>query len=204
MVLAMAMAALGQVNPPVASNIPPPFAKQPSVFGGSMEVFAGGSMQFARATTANNNAISTTNVGGFQVGVRYHLTDHHAFEFRYSYAQPEQSYGLNLHVKSHQNTYSIDYAFTFLSDRKIRPFLLGGYSIVHYVAVLPESSPGAFNQVRPAIDYGAGIDWKISKSWSVRAEYRALYYHIPDFNLIYIGKWNNMPIPDVALVYHFW
>jgi|GEM_PF-3456768 len=201
--LAMTTAALGQVNPPVASNIPPPFAKQPSVFGGSFELFAGGSMEFARATQANGKAISTTNVGGFQTGLRYHLTDNHAFEFRYSWAEPLQTYGTNLFVKSRENTFSIDYVYTFLSDHRIRPYLLAGYSIIHYVAILPQSSPGAFNQIRPGYDYGVGLDWKISNTWSLRTEYRGIIYHIPDFNLIYIGAWNHRPVPDIALVYHF-
>ncbi|MGH9395153.1 MAG: hypothetical protein ACRD1E_13350, partial [Terriglobales bacterium] len=105
-------AAWGQVNPPIAPNVPSPLAQVPSPYGGNFELFLAGSMQFARATVANGQPVSTTNVAGAQLGLRYHVTDYNAVELRYSFAQPLQTYGSNLRAKSRANEISFDYAWT--------------------------------------------------------------------------------------------
>ncbi|HWG36132.1 MAG TPA: outer membrane beta-barrel protein [Terriglobales bacterium] len=201
--LCLACAAWGQVNPPVAPNVPSPMTQVPSPYGGNFELWVGGFMQFAKATAANGQPISTTNVAGAQFGLRFHATDNNSVEFRYSFAQPVQTYGSNLSVKSRANELGFDYAWTYPAEGMVRPYFLGGVSVIHYSPVASASTPGASSQSRPAITYGAGLDFKIKSQWSIRAEYRGVVYRIPDFGLIGISKWNHMPEPVLALVYHF-
>ncbi|TAN20521.1 MAG: hypothetical protein EPN33_15230 [Acidobacteria bacterium] len=199
----LAGSAGAQVNPPVATNVPQPGQQSPSVWGGRFAILAAGSMQFAKATTANSNALSTTNVGGFQLGVEVFGNDSNAFEFRYSFARPTQTYGSNLSVKFNDQTYSMDYVRAIPTQGSIRPFFLGGVSVIHYVPTGGNNTPGAGPQVRAGIDLGAGLDWKLTSQLSLLLEYRDIIYRVPDFGLIGIKKWNNMPIPDVGLAWHF-
>ncbi|MGH9485442.1 MAG: hypothetical protein ACRD1F_10330, partial [Terriglobales bacterium] len=150
--LGLAGSAWAQVNPPVASNVPQPLQQQPSIWGGRFEIFAAGSMQFAKATTANSEALSTTNVGGFQIGALVHGNDSNAFEIRFSFAQPKQTYGSNLSVKASDYTYSMDYVRTIPAQGSLRPFFLGGVSVIHYEPTGNNNTPGAGPQLRPGID----------------------------------------------------
>lgn len=199
--LPLAAAAQG-VNPPVAPNIPAP-TTQGSLYGGNSELFAGGSYQFAKATTANSQTVSTTNVGGVQLGYRYHATDSSAVEVRLALATPTQLYGPSTIVKSRDIEFSLDYVFTIPTDGKVRPFFLGGGGLIHYAPTGSGNTPGASTQKRLALNYGAGLDFNLSPHLGIRFEYRGLIYRVPDFNLITISKWNHMPEPDIGLVWHF-
>ncbi len=204
LVLGLGVGAAAQVNPPVASNVPAPLQQQPSIWGGRFELFAVGSYETPLAATANSYPLSTSNVAGWQIGARIHGNDTNAFEFRFSFAQPLQTYGnQNLIVKATDTTYSMDYVRTMPLQGSIRPFFLGGVSVIHYVPTGGNNTAGASPQIRPGIDYGAGIDWKLTSQLSLRIEYREILYRIPDFALIGISQWNRMPIPDIGLAWHF-
>ncbi|MGH9474908.1 MAG: outer membrane beta-barrel protein [Terriglobales bacterium] len=184
--------------------MPQPLQQQPSVFGGRFAIFAAGSYQTAAATQSNGGVpLSTTNVAGWQLGLRVHGNDYNAFEFRFSFAQPTQTYGSNLSVRFSEETYSLDYVRTIPLEGSIRPFFLGGVSIIHYIPVGANNTVGSGPQVRPGIDYGAGLDWKLTPQLSLRIEYRGIIYRLPDFDLIGISQWNHMPVPDVGLEWHF-
>lgn len=200
--LGLAVAANGQVNPPVAPNIPPP-GQEISPYGGNSEIFVGGSAQFAKATVANSTAIGTTDVGGFQVNYRLHLTDFNSIGVRYSFAEPTQQYGSSISVRSLNSEVSFEYAWTYPATGPIRPFFLAGAGFIHYVPLVNQSTQGASTQTRPTFVYGGGLDFKISNRWSIRAEYRGLFYRMPDYNLITVGKFNHNAVPDIGLVMHF-
>ncbi|MGH9466804.1 MAG: outer membrane beta-barrel protein [Terriglobales bacterium] len=201
--LGLGVGARAQVNPPIAKNVPTPEQQAPSVWGGRFVVIASGSMQFASATTANSEPLSTTNVAGFQLGLLTHINQYNAFEFRVSGAEPRQTYGSNLFATSFNTTYSFDYVFTDPTGDWWRPFLLVGASYLKYHPVGSNNTAGAGNQNRPGIDYGGGLDFLIRKNISLRVEYREILYKVPDFDLININKWNRMPIPDIGLAWHF-
>ncbi|MGH9480993.1 MAG: outer membrane protein [Terriglobales bacterium] len=181
----------------------PPPGQEISPYGGNSELFVGGVYQFAKATIANGVAIGTTNVPGFQVGYRLHLTDFNAIEVRYSYGQPTQAYGPTITVKSRNSEISFAYVWTYPATGPIRPFFLGGAGFVHYVPIASGSTPGSATQTRPTFVYGGGLDFKISNRWSIRAEYRGLIYRMPDFNQIAVGKFNHNAEPDIGVVMHF-
>ncbi len=47
---------------------------------------------------------------------------------------------------------------------------------------LPFTHPEAYNkQVRPAMVFGVGLNYKLSEHLGIRAEYRGLFYKNPDF-----------------------
>ncbi|HVA63231.1 MAG TPA: outer membrane beta-barrel protein [Terriglobales bacterium] len=201
--LALVAAAAAQVNPPVAPNIPPPGATPPSPYGGNSELFVGGGMDFAKSTMANSQPVATTNVASLQFAYRYHVTDYNAVELRVAFARPLQVYGTTLRVQSLANEISFAYVWTYPSEGMIRPFILGGAGAIRYAPSGSNNTTGSGNQTRATIVYGGGLDFRLSNSWSIRAEYRGLIYRVPDFGLISIAKWNHMPEPDIGVVFHF-
>ncbi len=201
--LALAAGAAAQTNPPIAPNIPPANPPVPSPYGGNWEVFIAGGMQFAKATTANSQPLSTTNVVSGQFGIRYHINDYNAIELRYTFAQPRQTYGSNLFVQARANEYTAAYVWTYPASGFIRPFVLGGLGFTDYTPMASQSVPGSVPERKWLLEYGGGLDLAVAKQWSIRLEYRGLFYRIPDFGLIGIAQLNHMAEPDIALVYHF-
>ncbi|HXR97677.1 MAG TPA: outer membrane beta-barrel protein [Terriglobales bacterium] len=196
-------AAQGGVNPPVATNVPPPANSNSSAWGGASELYFAGSFQAAKATVANGVNVSTTNVAGAQIAYRYHVTDYNAVEVRVAFAQPTQTYGPTVIVHTRAYEMSMDYAWTVPSDGFFRPFLLGGWGILHYTPLANGSTPGSITQNKATLIYGGGVDAKLKGSLSLRLEYRGLVYRVPDFGQIGISKWNHMPEPDAGIVWHF-
>jgi opacity protein-like surface antigen len=197
------VAAQGGVNPPVATNVPLPASSNVSAWGGASELYFGGSFQAAKATTANGVNVSTTNVAGAQIAYRYHVTDYNAVEARIAFAQPTQTYGPTVIVHTRAYEISMDYAWTVPSDGFFRPFLLGGFGVIHYSPLAKGSTPGSISQTKAALIYGGGVDAKLHGNLSLRIEYRGLFYRVPDFGQIGISKWNHMPEPDAGIVWHF-
>lgn len=74
---------------------------------------------------------------------------------------------------------------------------------------LPTKNPSVLSvQFRPAMVFGSGMNYKLSKHWALRAEYRGLFYKNPDFN----GANDEVPTvklytitsePTISIVYRF-
>jgi opacity protein-like surface antigen len=87
-------------------------------------------------------------------------------------------------------------------------FQLGG----GVLSFLPTQNPSPYWVVfRPVMVFGTGMNYKLSKHWGVRAEYRGLLYKTPSFNGLR-GANSNVPTvklytitnePTVSLVYRF-
>lgn len=189
-------------NPPVANSIPSPIAPQPSLYGGRWEVFVGGSMQFARATRANDVAVNTANVGGGEAALRLHINDWSAVELRYSIAWPVQTYGFSQTVHSRSSQIDFDYVLTLPTENRFKPFLEGGLGTIGYTPV-GANPPGTVGERRTAVNYGGGFNVGLSGHLDLRLEYRGVIFHIPDFGGIRITNWNHMAVPDAGLVWHF-
>ena len=189
-------------NPPVATNAPPVTATPPSLFGGNWEIFAGGFMQFAKATTANSVPLSTTNVAGPQLDLGLHVNDTTMIEIRDAMSWPVQSYGNSFQVRARLNDFAFEYVWIPTAG-SVHPFLEGGFDWLHYTPSGGNNTPGAISQNKYGADYGGGLDFALTKSLTLRLEYRGLIYRVPDFGLIVISKWNHMPEPDAGLVWHF-
>lgn len=77
------------------------------------------------------------------------------------------------------------------------------------LSFLPTKNPSVLSvQFRPAMVFGAGMNYKLSKQWALRAEYRGLFYKNPDFR----GANGEVPAvklytitsePTISIVYRF-
>ncbi len=87
-------------------------------------------------------------------------------------------------------------------------FQLGGGAL----SFLPTQNPSPYwVEFRPVMVFGTGINYRVSKHWGLRAEYRGLFYKTPSFDGIR-GADTDVPTvklytitnePTISLVYRF-
>ena len=100
---------------------------------------------------------------------------------------------------------TIAYAFDGPRNKRFRTFgQIGGGGLFFE----PINAPFAKQQTRPAMVFGVGMEYIVSSHFSVRAEYRGLFYKGPDF-AIDNGTFPQQRLftvtntPAISLVYHF-
>jgi len=99
---------------------------------------------------------------------------------------------------------TLAYAFDGPRNKRFRTFgQIGGGGLFFE----PINASFAKQQTRPAMVFGAGMEYDVSRHLSVRAEYRGLFYKMPDFAID-----NGFPkqrlfsvtnTPAISLVYRF-
>jgi len=107
-------------------------------------------------------------------------------------------------LDTHMYELTIAYAFYGPRSKRFRTFgQLGGGGLFFE----PIDASFAHEETRPAMVFGAGAEYDVSRHFSVRAEYRGLFYKMPDF-----GIDNGFPkqrlfsvtnTPAISLVYRF-
>jgi opacity protein-like surface antigen len=107
-------------------------------------------------------------------------------------------------LDTHMYELTLAYAFYGPRSRRFRTFgQIGGGGLFFE----PIDASFAHQETRPAMVFGVGAEYDISRNFSVRAEYRGLFYKMPDF-----GIDNGFPkqrlfsvtnTPAISLVYHF-
>ena len=98
------------------------------------------------------------------------------------------------------------------SSRRVRPYGLAGIGGLFFRPTdslnnnfIGVGKGSGNNQTKPAFVYGGGVDFDLSKYLALRAEYRGLVYHIPDFQLPFLASDNltHLAQPSVGLVWRF-
>ena len=158
-----------------------------------------------------------TKSGGFLIGYRYHLNSWFAIQGDYGYTRDTQKYfdpffgETDIQANVHQLTGEA--VISAPSRSRVRPYALAGVGALFFrptnslnnVAFVGVGSNSGNNQTKPAFVYGGGVDFDISKYLALRAEYRGLFYKIPDFQLPGLASDNftHMAQPSVGLVWRF-
>ncbi|HXM96508.1 MAG TPA: hypothetical protein VOA64_20000 [Candidatus Dormibacteraeota bacterium] len=64
---------------------------------------------------------------------------------------------------------------------------------------------GAQSQAKAAFVYGGGVDYGLSKHFTMRAKYRGFVYERPDFDLatLHSGARTHTAQPSAAIVFRF-
>jgi opacity protein-like surface antigen len=106
-------------------------------------------------------------------------------------------------LDTHMYEFTLAYAFYGPRSKRFRTFgQLGGGGLFFE----PINAIFAHQETRPAMVFGVGAEYDVSRHFSVRAEYRGLFYKMPDF-----GIDNGFPkqrlfsvtnTPEISLVYH--
>jgi opacity protein-like surface antigen len=145
---------------------------------------------------------------GYTVNVGYTRSTHD-----YSYAQGfipnpnapgEVTYSQGA-IEADRYELTLGYVVEGPRNKRFRTFAQVGGGGLFFV---PTASYFANQQTRPAMLFGAGMEYKITPHMGVRAEYRGLFYKGPDFAY----DFGNVPVqrlftitssPTISLVYRF-
>jgi opacity protein-like surface antigen len=175
------------------------------------EVSLQGTGFFTQDTNGQGISRTATNTGGFLVGYRYHINRWLAAEANYGFDRDTQRYfsaGGVSRVQSdvHAATAAAVISLPFRISR-LRPYVLGGGgSLVFH----PTGSAGGFlsgadTQAKGALLYGAGVNYTLTRHWSVLAEYRGYVYKDADFGVraLNTDSWTHTAQPSAGIAFRF-
>ena len=176
------------------------------------EISIQGTGFFPKDETGNNTLQRSTQTGGFLLGYRYHINRWLAAEGVYGYNRNTQEYfapaGFSrVQANVHQATGGFVVSLPTPATLRFSPYLLaeGGALLFDPTNNHVGSVPGAERQAVGVFSYGGGVDFPLVRYLSLRAEYRGLVYHTPDFG---VGALSTNAIthtvqPSAGVVFRF-
>ena len=175
------------------------------------EVSLQGTGFFTQDTNGRGTSRSTTNTGGFLLGYRYHFNRWLSGEANYGYDRNSQKYfstgGLS-RVQSDVHTVTAA-AVVNLPFRisRLNPYILGGGGslVFHPTGNAGGFVSGADTQAKGAFLYGGGVNYDLTRHWSLRAEYRGYVYKDADFGVknLNTDNWTHTAQPSAVIVFRF-
>jgi opacity protein-like surface antigen len=175
------------------------------------EISVQGTGFFTQDTSGQGVSRTTTDTGGFLVGYRYHINRWLAAEANYGFNRDTQRYfstgGLS-RVQSDVHTATAAAVINLpFRIARLNPYVLGGGGslVFHPTGNAGGFVTGADTQAKGAFLYGAGVNYTLSKHWSVRAEYRGYVYKDPDFGVraLNTDSWTHTAQPSAGIVFRF-
>jgi len=175
------------------------------------EISVQGTGFFTQDTSGQGVSRTTTDTGGFLVGYRYHINRWLAAEANYGFDRDTQRYfstgGLS-RVQSDVHTATAAAVINLpFRIARLNPYVLGGGGslVFHPTGNAGGFVTGADTQAKGAFLYGAGVNYTLSKHWSVRAEYRGYVYKDPDFGVraLNTDSWTHTAQPSAGIVFRF-
>jgi opacity protein-like surface antigen len=163
-------------------------------------------------------ATDATNAGGFAVNYRLYFKAHSAIEFGYGFTRSTFYYAvdetdihggiISLTQGSNMHELIADYVYHFWPDRRFQPFVLaGGGTVIFKPSGSANASTlfGATTQARGAYVYGGGLDYHLSGPFTLRMQYRALNFKVPDFygSGLTTHGWMRTSAPQIGVTYKF-
>jgi opacity protein-like surface antigen len=176
------------------------------------EISIQGTGFFPKDEIGNNTLQRSTQTGGFLLGYRYHINRWLAAETVYGYNRNTQEYfapaGFSrVQANVHQATGGFVVSLPTPAKLRFSPYLLaeGGALVFDPTQNRFGTVPGAERQAVGVFSYGGGVDFPLVRYLSLRAEYRGLVYHTPDFG---VGALNTNAIthtvqPSAGVVFRF-
>jgi opacity protein-like surface antigen len=178
---------------------------------GRHEVSVQGTGFFTKDSQGNGISQHTTDTGGFLASYRFHFNRWLAAEASYGYARNTQQNltatgPFNVQSNVHQATGALVVNVPWRAAR-LKPYALAGVGALVFD---PTGNAGGFvagaqRQTKAAFLYGGGIDYKIVRHVSLRAEYRGFVYQRPDFGLSSLNSdaTTHTAQPSAGIVFQF-
>ncbi len=175
------------------------------------EISVQGTGFFTKDSNGNGIDQHSTHTGGFLVGYRYHFNRWLAADANYGFARNTQqnftSTGpFNVQANVHQAMGALVVTIPH-SILKLNPYLLAGAGALVFdpTGNLAGFVPGAANQTKAAFVYGGGVDYDLTRHFSVRLEYRGLVYERPDFGVetLHSGATTHTAEPSAGFTFRF-
>src|ERR1700730_16308119 len=162
---------------------------------------------------SNGNGINhhATATGGFLLSYRYHFNRWLAADASYGYARnTQQNFTSSGPLSVQANVHQATGALVVTVPRrgfKLLPYALAGAGALVFD---PTGNVGGFvslaqSQTKAAFVYGGGVDYDLSKHFTLRAESRGFVYERPDFGLVALhsGATTHTAQPSAGLVFRF-
>ncbi len=175
------------------------------------EISLQGSGFFTKNSDGQGVSRTSTDTGGFLVGYRYHFNRWLSGEANYGYGRDTQKYfstgGLS-RVQSDVHTATADVVVNLpFAISRFSPYALGGGGslVFHPTGNAGGFVPGADTQAKAAFVYGGGVNYALSKHFSVRGEYRGYVYKDADFGVSSLNtdRWTHTAQPSAGIVFRF-
>ena len=175
------------------------------------EVSLQGTGFFTQDSNGQGTSRTTTNTGGFLVGYRYHINRWLAAEADYGYDRDTQKYfstgGLS-RVQSDVHTATADAVINLpFRISRLNPYVLGGGGslVFHPTGNAGGFVSGADTEAKGAFLYGGGVNYTLTKHWSVRAEYRGYVYKDADSGIrtLNTDSWTHTAQPSAGIAFRF-
>jgi outer membrane immunogenic protein len=178
---------------------------------GRSEISLQGTGFFTKDSSGQGNLQRSTETGGFTVGYRYHFNGWLAAEGNYGFDRNTQEYfggfgesrvQANVHAVTGDLVVSLPLRIGRISTYALAG---GGGLIFDPTGNFGGSVPGAGTQGKGTFLYGAGIDYALTRHFSLRAEYRGFVYKSPDFGLraLNTDSWTHTAEPSAGIVFRF-
>ena len=199
------------------------------------DVSFNGAGVFTTTTTGNGVTHSATDGANFFGTFRWRFikkNPHHSLIFNYGRAKDSQIYESteDFHVLSSISEYTGAYVYSFHETHGFEPFVFAGAGALRFSprstwVFFPDLPDGTHNRVQVNVGtstqtevaylYGVGVDHRLPhfKRFSVRLQYRGLFYRAPDFNVtpartgsglnFFTGGHAHMAEPSIGLVFRF-
>jgi hypothetical protein len=158
-------------------------------------------------TSASGVTDRATYSGGIVFNLRYRFRGNLSLEANGGFTTFTQYYQPTSgqeQANIYEGTAAIIYSFRAPTTR-LRPFIEAGGGVLYFSPVATGSTPGGAKVVQPAGVGGFGFDWRMNKSFSLRAGYRALVYRPASFNVPSqtVNTITTMSEPYVGIVLRF-
>ena len=196
---------------------------------GHFDASFSGAGVFTRESDGNGIRQSATAGANYFGTFRFKFKPKHSAIFNYGRAKNSQVYQTNFdfHVLTTISEWSGAYVYSPLQKGKFEPFVLVGGGVLRFNprstwVVLPDFANNVPNRVQINLNavkqtelaflYGAGVDYRLSRRFAVRLQYRGFLYPAPDFKVnatsgsavsFFTGSKGHMAEPSIGVVIRF-
>jgi len=165
---------------------------------------------FPKHSESNGLGQKASASAGVLASFRYSPSRFAAFEFNNGHARDTQ-YFTNAGVESsvHTGVHEVTGAYVLnlpWRSSRLQPFALVGAGIMQFNPINSGTSvSGTQSQTKPAVLWGAGVNYDLSRHFALRLQYRGLFYAAPDFKVASLktDRWQPMSQPSFGIVYRF-
>ncbi|HUK23398.1 MAG TPA: outer membrane beta-barrel protein [Terriglobales bacterium] len=170
---------------------------------------------FTHAVEGNGIRQSATNSGMYLLSMRRRLGSGFGVDFNYGRTKNSQEYenpSAAYRIQDQITEVTGNVVFSPFSTARLETFILGGGGVLFFSPNSVQINQNLVSiqtarQGRGVILYGAGVDYHLISRFSLRLQYRGLFYSPPDFKVqvtpLFTGARGHMAEPSVGIVFRF-
>jgi hypothetical protein len=169
------------------------------------------------STQSQGNGVTQTpsNALGGLATYRFRINDLSSVEANYGLTRNTQYYSTTsvltgaptfFNIQSNISEATADYVLTPWRSGRVSAFLLGGGGVLIFNPTGNSyGTTAAGTEIKGAISYGGGADYRLLKNIALRVQVRGLVYKAPDFYVsgLTTGVIGNLVEPSVGFVFRF-